>query len=480
VKIRKSFHKNQSILNTDAFDKRRFKEIFEMSKGLQKVRSEAELPLFEPLLGDIWASLYKMKPQIIVCEKDNILLVNQTLMQRVMMDASFVKFKRFTRLNDLLSTIGTVKLGEKTNQWLAEQKKSDEDFRKQIEEIHDIQKQLKKLEWQEEINNRRQATEMYFIESMTKLEGKLQQMLHENSESFSQALDQATEETKLVKESIKSLLGGVSSGSGDANLKKIPLREKILLAEKIAIDKQVKEIADWAGRFKQIACRKRKSTHSDSVEKSGVTLGNDIGKLLPVELSLYTHPITRMDFLRRFVEGQTMQYEQKGQEVLGKGPIVLCLDQSGSMQNLDNQAKGFTLALISIAKKQSRDFCLILFSTSTQMMKFEKGKIKSSDIINFARTFLGGGTNFALPLERALDVINESRFKKADIVFVTDGEDCVNSSFLETFNKKKVEKDFSVLTLVLGNGVSTIEPFSDKVIKIKSFEDEGSCAAFEI
>ena len=44
-------------------------------------------------------------------------------------------------------------------------------------------------------------------------------------------------------------------------------------------------------------------------------------------------------------------------------------------------------------------------------------------MISLAQTFLGGGTNFALPLERAMNVINESRFKQADLVFVTDGED---------------------------------------------------------
>ncbi len=81
------------------------------------------------------------------------------------------------------------------------------------------------------------------------------------------------------------------------------------------------------------------------------------------------HPTTKIDFLRRFVEGQTMIFEQKGKEELGKGPIILCLDQSGSMRNLDAQAKGFTLALMSIARRQKRDFCLILFSTRTQVSK---------------------------------------------------------------------------------------------------------------
>ena len=44
-------NENHSVLNTDAFDKRRFKEIYNMSQGLQKLSVDGELPTFEPLLG---------------------------------------------------------------------------------------------------------------------------------------------------------------------------------------------------------------------------------------------------------------------------------------------------------------------------------------------------------------------------------------------------------------------------------------------
>lgn len=135
---------------------------------------------------------------------------------------------------------------------------------------------------------------------------------------------------------------------------------------------------------------------------------------------------------------------------------------------------------MSIARKQKRDFCLILFSTRTQIFKYERGKIKSSDMINLAQTFLGGGTDFTLPLERAMNVINESRFKQADLIFVTDGEDRVKDSFLESFNKEKKEKEFNVLSLVIGSSINTVEQFSDKVVKIKDFDEEGSFTAFEL
>ncbi|WP_252502785.1 VWA domain-containing protein [Sporosarcina sp. Marseille-Q4943] len=479
MKIRKSHNANQSVLNTDAFDKRRFREIFEMSSGLQKVRGESELPLFESLLADIWASLYKMKPEITL-HIDSDLMVNKSLMERIMAEECFVNFRSFTRLDDLSSAIGAVKFGEKTNQWLAEQKREDEDLQKQLEEILQMHRQLRRHEWEEETRSESRKTDEEFTEMMTKLDEKLQQILRNNSESFSQALVQAIQETKQVKEGLISLLGGIRSGCGDGDLKQVPLRDQISLAEKIASNKKMKEIAGWAGRFKQVARKKQKTKYNEAVNRSGVTIGTDIERLLPIELGLYMHPQTKTDFLRRFVEGQTMMYVQEGREVLGKGPIILCLDQSSSMRSLDTQAKGFTLALMSIARRQRRDFCLILFSTHIQVLKYEKGKIKSSDIVNLAQIFLSGGTNFAIPLSRSLSVINESRFKEADVVFVTDGEDEINDSFLEEFNKKKKEKAFNVLSFIVGSHVNTVESFSDKVVMMKDFEDESSYTAFEI
>ena len=71
-------------------------------------------------------------------------------MERIMADEYFVDYRNFTRLDDLSSAIGTVKFGEKTNQWLADQKEEDEDFQKQMQEIHTMQRQFQKQERQED------------------------------------------------------------------------------------------------------------------------------------------------------------------------------------------------------------------------------------------------------------------------------------------------------------------------------------------
>ena len=51
-------------------------------------------------------------------------------MERIMTDEYFENYRSFTRLDDLSSAIGTVKFGEKTNQWLADQKEQDEELTK--------------------------------------------------------------------------------------------------------------------------------------------------------------------------------------------------------------------------------------------------------------------------------------------------------------------------------------------------------------
>ena len=454
MKNYKGYEPMRSVLNTDAFDKRRFSEVFEISPGLQRIRAQSMLPTMGALLSDIWASLYKMKPEITSDSVGKDFELNKSLMKIIMMNKSFSTYRSFTRLDDLMSVVATVKIGEMLNRWFAHEiEKSRCDS-----ELLAPHYSVKPIEW----------------------EKKLKITVENNSHYFSEALDQAMEETKEVKNDLMTFFSSHRAGSGHAELKRIPLRDKLLLAEKLSVDEKTKAIAKWAGRFKKIARKKQQTEHIHTVERSDVTFGNDLDQLLSMEFSLYMHPVTRIDFLRRFVEGKTMQYEVKSREVLGKGPIILCLDQSGSMQRLETQAKGFTLALLLIARKQKRDLCLILFSTRLHIFNYKKGKVNSSDLTNLATTFLGGGTDFKLPLEAALNVINESCYKTADVVYVTDGEGTLADSFLQAFNKTKRRKGFNVLSLVIGEGSDIITQFSDKVIKIKDFNEQGSYAAFKL
>ncbi|QQZ58964.1 VWA domain-containing protein [Paenibacillus sonchi] len=451
---------NESVLNTDSFDRRRFEQIMDMSAKLQEVerKGESAFPTLGPLLGDVWAGLFKMNPQLLP-ETPPELQMNRVLMERVMNEEAYHDLREFTRLDDIASALGTARYSETITNWIDQQIKDDEEWKKQITEGT--------------AGNQ---------EAMTQAVAALQQALEADGGKLSQALQQAGNQVREDKGNLISIFGGLQAGSGEAELRKVPLREQIRFGESLANNKKMKQIAEWAGRLKVIAQKKQRTKAMQTTNRSGVTMGNAPEHLLPAELMLLSHPATRLDTLRRYAEGQLLQYELKGQEQLGKGPIVLCLDQSGSMSSQDTRSKGFTLALMSIARKQRRDFALIPFSGSaSKPLIYERGKITVQDMINLAEMFRGGGTNFESPLNQASKVIQNSGFNKADIVFVTDGDANVSNEFLDRWKNLKAKREIRVLSILLGTEkASEVELFSDRIVKASSFEDEAVYQVFEI
>ncbi|MCF6095077.1 VWA domain-containing protein [Microaerobacter geothermalis] len=487
----------ESVLNTDRFDRRRFREIYGQSEKMQEIHESGRqiLPSFLPLMGDMWASLYKMSPEL----KENVhpkLEINRMVMEQVMNDHLFQNFREYTRLDDFASALGAIKFSEKTREWMERQKKMDERLNELLNQALEAQREAEqKQQKAEQLKQQTEEAEQNGDKNTSQLKKKAEKAQAEadqaqenanqaifqaahtlqgslNNGFFQQMIAAAANETREAKENVKSLLGGFQAGNGDAELRKVPLRDQLALADVLSSHQKLKKIAEWAGRFKAIARQKQKAKHVETVERNGISIGNSIERLLPMELGYYSNPVTKQDFLRRFAEGQTLQYSPEGKETLGKGPIILCLDQSGSMNRLDEQSKGFALALMMIARKQKRDFALILFSTVTKTLIYEKGKIKTDDLVELATTFLGGGTHFDKPLLEAVKIIEKSRFKKADIIFVTDGEANLYSKFIENFQHKKKEKQFQVLSIVLGDEkTDTVKLFSDEVVKASSFTD---------
>src|SRR5690625_1655292 len=100
--------KETSVLNTDAFDKRRFEQIFGMSERLQSIEELAKvesLPMFKGLLGDMWAGLFKLSPEL---KKDvpEHLEANHSIMNKIMSEESFQGIREKSKLDDMFSAIG--------------------------------------------------------------------------------------------------------------------------------------------------------------------------------------------------------------------------------------------------------------------------------------------------------------------------------------------------------------------------------------
>ena len=478
LKSNEKIYRN-SVLNADAFDKRRFNELLKMSKGLQQLKEngENEFPYFSQLMGDIWSSFYKTKPRLL--EEEEIspeLKANHSFMGKIMSDEGFKQTKKTTTFDDVSSALFTVSFGEKVLDWIKESKEKNKEFEKAINNMQNLQQEQEGEQNQQD----QQGNEKQLINQINQMNEILKNELLQNEPNFQEMIKQAIQIQNEQKKHLKDLLNAIGSGNGEVELQKVPTRERIALAEKLKDNKKIKEIAEWAGRFKQIARSKQKVKHKESIERSGISMGNEVERILPMELSMQSFPSAKLDFLRRFAEGQVMLYDKKGKDSLGKGPIILCLDQSGSMKELDIQSKGFTIAMMAIAKKQKRDFAYIPFSQIAKVHLFKKGKISVKEMTEIAESFKNGGTNFYHPLKKALNLIIESRFKDADIIFVTDGDATLPYEFIEKFNKVKRQKKFGMKTILIGSQAKdeSLKPISDEIIHANDFMEADK--AFEI
>ncbi|MCM3716282.1 hypothetical protein M3202_19750 [Alkalihalobacillus oceani] len=486
---------DEVVINSDNFDRRNFGGLLKKAPNLLKLASKGKgiYPGFIPLLSDVYSALYKVKPLIKDEEViDDLLRGNYQFMSQIMQDSEFSSLRKDSIFDDLTSALGTLHYGQELHGWIESKVEQDNELREQLAEALKSQKELNKHKDQlekanQDLNEDKAGASKRANNAQKKVEQKkneLQNTLQEinkrfseaiqgdSSASFQAALTQAAAKAKEENTLVQNLLSGAGIGSKD--IQKVPLQEKLQLAEQLRKSSKFKNIAQWAGRFKSIAKKKRKTKVKESVERGGIIPGNDLERLLPQEMMNFQHQSTRLDFLRRFVENETLMFEKSGKSEAGKGPIILCLDQSGSMKGLDDQSKGFTLAMAMIAKKEKRDFVYIPFDNRAIKKEYNKGKINGDELILMATSFLGGGTKFYPALNMSMEAIKT--YKNADVLFVTDGEPSDRQKLIKHKNELlafKKKHHVSIMSVLIGDHADkdAVEIFSDEIMSAKDFMD---------
>src|SRR5581483_273550 len=233
--------------------------------------------------------------------------------------------------------------------------------------------------------------------------------------------------------------------------------KQIELGKHLAGNEKLKKLAQMVGRMKEHALAlRRKIFERTNEELSEVGLGAEVSRLLPHELTAFHHPVLRKDFTRRFIENELLLYSLRGIEEKGKGPVVVCLDGSSSMMgDKEIWAKALTLTLLEIARRQRRLFRSICFSSADTPLRVldlnprEHYEVELSKVMELAEYFPGGGTDFETPLNAALECLKQSRFKRGDIVFITDGECQVSPAWAEQFRADKENMGFSLFSILI-------------------------------
>lgn len=293
--------------------------------------------------------------------------------------------------------------------------------------------------------------------------------------AFNAGMSKASTEIEMLDDLAEATEGiafgrkpGTGSGKGGPMDQGSPRR----IAERIKNDARLKRILLLAGKFKRIAQRKqREKVKHGRDEITDIESGSDISRLLPMELSSLAHPKRKLLLFKNLLENSALQYKLEGTEDLGKGPIVVCLDKSGSMQGApDEWATAVALALLEVARMQKRPFALLPFDALVKEEFVVPAGGELPEIALF--TSCVGGTNIGRVLMRGLKIIETNygnvKMKKADIVLITDGQ----SDTFEAHAFRELAKTMQVTTLGFGIGVAPedMKPWCDEVHTIRDLD----------
>lgn len=218
------------------------------------------------------------------------------------------------------------------------------------------------------------------------------------------------------------------------------------LIARIGQQDKLRKILKQAGRMKLILEAAKSAKPTEAPPPVDLTYGADLSYVVGAELASMVDPDLEDIFWGRYLDRGLLQYEHKDRERTGKGPMVFCIDLSGSMSG-DPEVYAFALmmAMGRMALKQGRKLVMIPFATSAALPQYITDA--ESLIRAISRSYrIGGGTIFETPLDAACSTIKtEKDYKKADIMFITDGISRLRSEWIEQFCKTKQELAFRVI-----------------------------------
>jgi uncharacterized protein with von Willebrand factor type A (vWA) domain len=501
---------NACWVENDAYDRRVYGQLRSDSPSLREVEESGGtfLPHFGSLLQDLFCMLFKNnvrlrnEPEVLPSA-----LLNEKFLHSIMQGSQYDFLREQTVLNEARAGLSTLLLGERLLGLIREEKVLN---RRDMRDLWNIQQQeelvTRKMAEREnadtidgdalseeqkkaldkakrDVDGEIQGAEALLRhktaqlkEDLKEIEAKTNARLQAETIRVAQQLEDASEEAEAW---------GTAIGSGERS----PPGEKLELGRRLAGNDKLKKLARMVGRMKFHAASLRKKVFERANEEVlAIESGDSLHRLLPHELMTLHHPILRKDFYRRFLDQELLQYRLRGVEEKGKGPMIVCLDGSSSMAGeKEIWSKAVTLTLLDIARRQRRLFRSICFSSADtplqvlDMNSRDRYELDTKHVMDLAEYFPGGGTDFQRPLDAALECLRQARFKKGDIVFITDGECQVSPEWAEEFRREKERLGFSLFSILIDVGSSslgTLKEFSDRITTIHQLTGEEATDIF--
>ena len=492
-------------VETDSLDREIFNELLESSRELSDLmdRGSNLLPDFKFLLQDIFATFFKYN--IILFPPEEVKRssrLGRKLIEKAIVSELYNELREETVLDKFNSALATVTMAGSMLEWIkSDEGLSDKKLIKQweIDEAEERYEELamenetwKEVEENEDIDDSldesfekgKKENEMTLSRQQEELE-ELEEAQDKRLDNIDIKLDKLVDSSmrkaeERINDAEKELMQwGAAIGSSESDK---PVGEKLDLAESLSKNEKLKRISLMLGALNQEMFNARRKVWSKrGSEVYGISYGSELGYIIPSELVTLRHPVLRKDFLKRYVEQRLLRYYLKDET--GRGPVIVCLDCSSSMAgDKELWSKALCLSIHELAKRQKRKFSVVVFSSSEYDLRVFSSSVGAGktltepQLLELADYFPGGGTDFELPLQKALYLLSEEVYGRSDVLFITDGECDVTEPWLEHFLTEKSRLDFQVFSVLIDLNKTetprTLMKFSDKVTTISQLQSK--------
>jgi uncharacterized protein with von Willebrand factor type A (vWA) domain len=449
-------------IENDLYDTVHFESIKEEAQNIKEVEEKHRKKLKEIayLSQDFYSALYKAAPTPINERLiDPQLEIHKEVVKMLLEHPEYEKLRNFTFLDEFAAAIGLVPLLDEIVSSLPdpppEPKEGDGNGNGEGEGEGDQKGKKKRKPGRPRLNDKQKEALKEAIQKGCKQSGK------------------------DINDAASCMTGW---GTDPGEIQKLPFKEKFALRERLAKSEKMRQLSRMVGRACHLALSSQKTkVKHGSDEVYDVDMGSDLSRVLPAEkMLLHGGKASQLDFKRRFSEGKLMQYKLRSVLKEQKGPIVCCIDNSGSMcGNPELWSKAFGLGLLEIAIKQRRKLVILHFGSESELKRFDfsSGDAPMERKIECAEFFFGGGTDFESPLNASKKIVTEE-LPKADVIMITDGVCDVKDKWLKDWDKWRKEKGVKCYSVYVEEGAESppeiLEKLSDMVVHAADLERGGT------
>ena len=432
----------ETAISQDGYDRMAFLEAREDVQELDALAGRSRGA--DALLSDVHASLFKIRP--VVDEESKV--HHREVLEQLMDTTEYARLRASTRMDEVASAFGTLELGAA----LARELPDDPDEG----DSQDDQSFLPGCEGDPDAQRRH----------------------------LRRIVAEAAEATEEATEAVRALVG-TGAGHGAGTVDRMDLGTAVKLARQLRDNPKLKRIAKLAGRLRQVASGKRKTRYKKGPDDVvDVELGNDLARLLPSELQAMVTPELETLALLRFSQRRCLQTRRESREPVAQGPLVVAVDESGSMQSphcatmtREVWAKAVTLALLGIARRERRDFAVVGFNSDVRTHRWGNNP-HEGEILEWLARRASGGTNFAGALRSCMDLIEESgkggKYDKADVILITDGDETLDPSFAQEWRDRVKATGAHLYVVYVQTHKDTFASFADGSARLMDLNEDGA------